>query len=72
MSIPDTDTQLQVDHDRLTTANTALQCRAAEHEQLLIDLRDDLAASRRAHAEDIARLAAGCDTTTRISTITER
>jgi hypothetical protein len=58
---PDTHAQLQLDHDRLAAENSALPRRLDEHDRLIAALQDDLAASRRAHADDIARLTA--DTT---------
>lgn len=55
---PNTHAQLQLDHDRLAAENTALKRRLDEHDRLIAVLQEDLAASRQAHADDIARLSA--------------
>jgi hypothetical protein len=64
---PNTHAQLQLDHDRLAAENAALQRRLDEHDRLIAVLQEDLAASRQAHADDIARLTA--DTTSRVAVI---
>lgn len=64
---PDTHAQLQLDHDRLAAENAALQRRLDEHDRLIAVLQEDLAASRQAHADDIARLTA--DTTSQVAVI---
>lgn len=48
--------RLQLDHDRLTADHRQLSVRLDELERLLARTMDDLAASRRAHAEDLTRL----------------
>ncbi|CCW13976.1 hypothetical protein QLG13_28285 (plasmid) [Rhodococcus aetherivorans] len=48
--------RLQLDHDRLTADHRQLSARLDELERLLARTTDDLAASRRAHAEDLTRL----------------
>lgn len=48
--------RLQLDHDRLTADHRQLSARLDELERLLARTTDDLTASRRAHAEDLARL----------------
>jgi Family of unknown function (DUF6262) len=50
---PDAHGRLQLDHDRLAAHNRQLQARVVELECTVNSLRDDLAASRRAHAEDL-------------------
>jgi hypothetical protein len=55
---PDTHAQLQLDHDRLAAENAALQRQLDDKERLVTVLQEDLAASRRAHSDDIARLTA--------------
>jgi predicted RNase H-like nuclease (RuvC/YqgF family) len=55
---PNTHAQLQLDHDRLAAENAALQRRLVENDRLIAVLQEDLAASRQAHAVDIARLTA--------------
>ena len=60
---PDTHARLQLDHDRLAADNAALQRRLEEKERLILVLQEDLAASRHAHAHDIARLTADQDST---------
>ncbi|HUO38528.1 MAG TPA: hypothetical protein VMU34_12140 [Mycobacterium sp.] len=50
----DTHNRLQIDHDRLTADNLRLQGRIEELQNTLHELHEDLAASRRARAEDIA------------------
>lgn len=47
--------RLQADHDRLAGENTSLQQRMQQQDILITELREDLTASRRAHAEDIER-----------------
>jgi predicted RNase H-like nuclease (RuvC/YqgF family) len=64
---PSTYAQLQLDHDRLAAENAALQRRLDELERLIAVLQEDLAASRQAHADDIAGLTA--DTTSRVAVI---
>jgi len=56
---PNTHAQLQLDHDRLVAKNAALQRRLDEQDRHIAALQDDLAASRQAHVDDIARLTAG-------------
>jgi predicted RNase H-like nuclease (RuvC/YqgF family) len=51
---PNTHAQLQLDHDRLAAENAALQRRLDEHDRLIGVLQEDLAASRQAHADDVA------------------
>ncbi|AWG99405.1 hypothetical protein D092_20955 [Rhodococcus ruber Chol-4] len=46
--------RLQADHDRLAAENIALRHQVLQQDNLLAELREDLAASRRAHAEDLA------------------
>jgi hypothetical protein len=53
---PDTHAHLQLDHDRLAAENATLQRRLHEKDRLVAVLQEDLAASRQAHADDIARL----------------
>jgi predicted RNase H-like nuclease (RuvC/YqgF family) len=55
---PNVHAQLQLDHDRLAAENTALKRRLNEKERMVAVLQEDLAASRQAHAGDIARLTA--------------
>lgn len=55
---PDTHARLQLDHDRLAAENAALKHRVDEKERLIVVLQEDLAASRQAHTDDIARLTA--------------
>lgn len=64
---PEKHAQLQLDHDRLVAEYGALQRRLGERDRLIAVLQDDLAASRQAHADDIARLTA--DTTARVAVI---
>jgi cytosine/adenosine deaminase-related metal-dependent hydrolase len=64
---PVTHAQLQLDHDRLVAENAALQRRLDEHDRLIAVLQEDLAASRHAHTDDIARLTA--DTTSPVAVI---
>jgi hypothetical protein len=64
---PNTHAQLQLDHDRLAAENTALKRRLDEHDRLIAVLEEDLAASRQAHADDIARLSS--DTTSAVAVI---
>jgi predicted RNase H-like nuclease (RuvC/YqgF family) len=64
---PNRHAQLQLDHDRLAAENAALQRRLDEHDRLIAVLQEDLAASRQAHADDIARLSA--DTTSPVVVI---
>jgi hypothetical protein len=64
---PNTHAQLQLDHDRLAAENAALKRRLHEHDRLIAVLQEDLAASRQAHADDIARLTA--DTTSPVVVI---
>jgi hypothetical protein len=64
---PNTHAHLQADHDRLAAENTALQRRLDEDDRLIAVLQEDLAASRHAHADDIARLSA--DTTSSVAVI---
>jgi chromosome segregation ATPase len=52
---PDAHRRLQLDHDRLAADKRQLQVRVDELERTVNSLRDDLAASRRAHAEDLAQ-----------------
>ena len=52
---PDVHMRLQIDYDRLAADKRRLEVRIDELERLVNDLRDDLAASRRAHAADIAQ-----------------
>lgn len=47
--------RLQADHDRLAGENTSLQRRMQQQDHLITELREDLAASRRAHTEDNER-----------------
>ncbi|MCT7294151.1 DUF6262 family protein [Rhodococcus sp. PAE-6] len=47
--------RLQADYDRLAAENIALRQRSLQQDSLLAECREDLAASRRAHTEDIAR-----------------
>jgi hypothetical protein len=54
---PEAHGRLQLDHDRLVADNRQLQARITELERTVVELRDDLAASRRAHAEDLAQTA---------------
>jgi predicted RNase H-like nuclease (RuvC/YqgF family) len=67
---PNTHAQLQLDHDRLAAENTALQRRLDECDHLIAVLQEDLAASRQAHADDIARLTA--DTTSPVVVIRQQ
>jgi predicted RNase H-like nuclease (RuvC/YqgF family) len=64
---PEAHAQLQLDHDRVAAENAALQRRLDEHDRLIAVLQEDLAASRQAHAADIARMTA--DTTPRVAVI---
>ncbi len=64
---PNAHAQLQLDHDRLAAENAALQRRLDEQDRLIAVLQEDLAASRQAHADDIARLTA--DTTSPVAVI---
>lgn len=64
---PEAHAQLQLDHDRLAAENAALQRRLDEQDRLIAVLQEDLAASRQAHADDIARLTA--DTTSPVAVI---
>ena len=52
---PDAYSRLQLDHDRLAADNRQLRARVVELDRAATELRDDLAASRRAHAEDLAQ-----------------
>jgi Family of unknown function (DUF6262) len=75
---PNTHAQLHLDHDRLVAdgaakaraENAALQRRLDEHDRLIAVLQEDLAASRHAHADDIARLTA--DTTSPVVVIRQQ
>jgi predicted RNase H-like nuclease (RuvC/YqgF family) len=55
---PNVHAHLQLDHDRLAAENAMLQRRLVENDRLIAILQEDLAASRQAHAADIARLTA--------------
>jgi predicted RNase H-like nuclease (RuvC/YqgF family) len=55
---PDTHARLQRNHNNLAAENTKLRRQLYEKRSELAVLGEDLAASRRAHADDIARLAA--------------
>lgn len=52
---PEAHGRLQRDHDRLVADNRQLQARIIEMERTVVELHDDLAASRRAHAEDLVQ-----------------
>lgn len=52
---PDAHGRLQLEHDRLAADKRQLQVRVVELECTVNSLRDDLTASRRAHAEDLAQ-----------------
>ena len=52
---PDVHNRLQIDHDRLAADKRRLEARIDELERVANDLREDLAASRQAHAADIAQ-----------------
>jgi chromosome segregation ATPase len=52
---PDAHGRLQLDHDRLAAEKLRLHARVAELQSTVNSLRDDLAASRRAHAEDLVQ-----------------
>jgi predicted RNase H-like nuclease (RuvC/YqgF family) len=55
---PNVHAHLQLDHDRLAAENAVLHRRLVENDRLIAILQEDLAASRQAHAADIARLTA--------------
>lgn len=55
---PDTHAAVRRDNDRLTSQNTTLQQQLAAAHGAVEQLERELAASRRAHAEDVAALAA--------------
>jgi DNA repair exonuclease SbcCD ATPase subunit len=64
---PNVHAHLQLDHDRLAAEGATLQRRLHEKDRLIAVLQEDLAASRQAHADDIARLTA--DTTSVVAVI---
>jgi hypothetical protein len=51
---PDTHADLQLDHDPPAAENAALRRRLDEYDRFIAVLQEDLAASRQAHADDIA------------------
>ena len=54
---PEIHRRLQVHRDRLAADNRQLHARIDDLERIIADQREDLAASRRAHAEDLAQYA---------------